>query len=75
MITVFNLQANFCSNMEERVSGTLLTSTIPCNPNQLPDLDLLWVAHGAPPQHPGANHQRLGDHHRARVHNPLLHLL
>jgi len=71
----FNFQANFCSNMEERVSGALLTSTISCNHGELFGLDLVRNAHGAPPQHPGGDHQRLRYRHRAHLHNPLLHLL
>ncbi|XVE64650.1 hypothetical protein DITRI_Ditri07aG0117600 [Diplodiscus trichospermus] len=56
--------ANFCSNLQERVSGAVLPGPIPSNLNQLHGLGHLRTADGAPKQHPGCDHQWHRDGHR-----------
>lgn len=43
------MQANFYLYQEEKIGGTIFTSPIPSNPNQLRLLGVVWTTHGAPP--------------------------
>lgn len=52
------MQANFCPNMEERISGAVLSSAIPSHIDELHGMDPLWPPHGAPSQLAGGDHQR-----------------
>jgi len=49
-------QANFYRDMEEAISGTVLTDPIPSYGGELHVLDPLRSTHGAPSQHSGRNH-------------------
>jgi len=51
------IQANICWDMQERISGTILTRTIPSHVDELHGLDSLRVANGAPSQFPCGDHQ------------------